>query len=187
MDVAFQKYLQGRPDLLASAARRNLNSHNPRAVKEYRRHLEDFLDSNPIERELDIITELISTNKSISPEQQAILDSIDQRLTSAKLQAEKECSKIPAHPWSPKLRDAQSIVRYWQLWLSEIRTTKDLSQQQARLPTLPKDAVLDEAPTVATAKKQIRDAKKQVHHILDDAHNIRQQHLQERADMAAFD
>jgi len=48
----------------------------------------------------------------------ADIDSIDQELTSARLEAERHCQKIKARvAWCPLLMQVIQAIQYWKGWL----------------------------------------------------------------------
>ena len=133
IDVSLLQYLRGDPNPLAPASCRGLKSNDPRAVRKYRDELEKAITKSGIEADIKDAKTSIK-EYGYDDTMAEVLDEIDNRFAQMRLDAEAKCSKINSHPWSPKLRLGQRKVRYWKLWLSELKLGLNLSSLGGEIP-----------------------------------------------------
>ena len=179
VDIALQEYLRGSPNPLAPQSCRGLQSSDPRAVRKYRRLLQEYLDRTPIELDVEDARKKLR-DEGYSEAIGKILDKLDQEFTSARLEMEAQCAKTTSHPWSPTLRNAKNQVSYWKIWLSELRLKRDFSAQRAKVRQEP----LATKPTMSDVTKALRSAKRELRKTIAKAKELRQNHLKERSEMA---
>ena len=99
------------------------------------RYIEAFKKYSLDHRLVARVKELTTTAAALTVEQcKAAYDSIDRDITRAMLHAERE-AKRPAgkYAWSPKLREAGLLARYWHLRLREIESSHVLPHALVRL------------------------------------------------------
>lgn len=174
IDIDLAQYLNGNPSVLFNAAQRGIKTNDPRAVKIYHAEMTKFLQESDFENRLQEVETKAQETTTRKAALRA-LDTPDKQLTTAKLAAEKECLKVQSHPWSPKLREAQRAVRYWKLWLSEIRLGKDLSMQRNRAQY--KDANRLGSPMKPEVQKQLRQCQATLRALIQEAALQRNSHL----------
>ena len=122
----------------------------------------------------------IDNNHQLSHTHTTKVQLLEQQYTLARLQAEKSLQHHPQHPWSPKLRNAQLTVSYYKIWLSQFRNSLDLSSQRDRLSL---QNMAD--PTSHThAQHLLRKAQKQLRETITQAQDLRDIHLEDRAQVA---
>jgi hypothetical protein len=120
IDVDFNE-LMGSVDNITPAPARRLNSENQVSVDRYLEALKKYFDDHQIDKrisELMVIAPVLSTSQCKDS-----YDAIDRDITRGMLHAEKE-AKRPAgkYAWSPKLREAGILTRYWHLRLKELES-----------------------------------------------------------------
>jgi hypothetical protein len=133
VDMDLESFFGGSPSPMESSANRGLVSSDPRAVKTYREKLEKKMEEGDIERKLDELLERIKAQGFLTIQSGDELDALDKAFTEMKLWCEKECKKAKSFPWSPELRDARNKVRYWKLWLSQVRRKCDYSAKMTMI------------------------------------------------------
>ena len=180
IDVALHEYLRGEPNPLALATQRGLQSNDPRAVRIYREALETSLIKAGLELEIEDAKQSIQ-RFGYDATMAGILDGIDQKFARILLEAETQCTRIVSHPWSPKLRSAQREVRFWKLWLSELKLGKNLSVQRSKIT----DIVDPNKPSMTTVIRNLRAARRELRATMKAAKELRHTHLADRSDMAS--
>jgi hypothetical protein len=176
IDMELQSFL-GKPQLLLPQQVRGMRSNNPKSCKKYTPAVMKYLEDHNVEERAQAMT----TPRKI--------EGVDNDVTRALLHSEKKHGNKFATPWSAKLIQAKMTVRYWKLWLSEIRTTHDLHQQRMSLV-----AVLAEKPWASTlyrgdvsfvaARKELKLAQKRASEITKNGAKHREEMLQERIEAA---
>ena len=120
----------GKVNNILPAPARGLHLENQVSVDHYLTAFKKYsADHNIVARVKDLTT----TANALTAEQCKIaIDVIDRDITRAVLHAEKE-AKRPAgkYAWSPKLREAGLLARYWHLRLREIDSASVLSHALA--------------------------------------------------------
>jgi len=95
-------------------AGRRLKCQDPHIIQKYNEHLETAIDTHQCLRQLkEVYKDGIST---LTQTQLDTLETINMKLTIAKLEAERQCRKIHAGkiPWTPGLTIATYKLLYWQ-------------------------------------------------------------------------
>ena len=117
-DIDLQGFLRRNPPQLTTAPLRQLQSKNLKAVKQYCDQIYQRLHDEDIESQLSQIQHSI---KQPSTKQNSIvkLKELEQKFSQVRLKAEHTLPTGPHHPWSPQLRQAQLLVLYYKLWLSQ--------------------------------------------------------------------
>jgi hypothetical protein len=124
--------LGGAAPTLQGIDGRILESCNPRATKTYLKELDKLISKDNLDERLKLLVARIAKLQNIDPEDAAELNEIDRMITQAKLEAERQCGKLTNTPWSPKLKQANYIKRYWETWLKENRTGRDLANKRRK-------------------------------------------------------
>ena len=114
---------------------------------------------------------------------QKLLDEIDLKFATMRLDAERQCEKIQSYPWSPKLRNAKRNVTYWKIWISELRVGRDFSSQRLCI----RQEQLPNRPTQEQANKELRIAQRELRDALRNASELRKSHLLDRSSMAQIE
>ena len=122
IDMDF-KALMGTVDAILPAPARGLNSENQISVDRYLEALKQYLSDHKIESR---VNDLITVAPSLTTLQcKASYDVIDRDITRAMLHAEKEAKRPSGkYAWSPKLREAGLLARYWHLRLKALDSGK---------------------------------------------------------------
>jgi hypothetical protein len=176
-------FLGDQPFLQGEISARAIGSDKPRAVKAYRKLLEEFLDESGIEQELaKTIEDLKEPNLHAAAVEK--IQVLQQCITNKRLEIEKKCAKLDNSPWSPQLRDAVRRKTFFRIWVSEFKLKKDLSSQRRKVWDVPEEAV----PTsLKEAEDLLKEAVTAVKEVLIHARDVRKAHLIERAEAAAAD
>jgi len=104
------------------------------------------------------------------------LEHIDKTITKVLIQADQQWRPLSSTPWSPTLRTAYLIHRYWSLTFTAKKTEHDLSSSlqsiEKRLPphTLNHDPAISLTAKLRHAQKALKKAKR-------EADKLRQDHL----------
>ena len=181
IDVALKEYLRDDPNPMVPACCRGIQSNDPRAVRKYRHSLEKKLDRSGLENEIADAQHSLQQfgyDETIA----TVLNSIDHKFATIRLEAERECAIVVSHPWSPKLREAQRNVQYWKLWLSELKLGKDFSAKRRSI----KDSPAAVRPTLNTASRELRMAQRELRHTIKKAKDLRREHLVDCSDRASI-
>ena len=174
IDIDLNYALNLRLNKLFMNPRRGVTSSNPKSIKLYRKTLTKLLDNSNLEDRLSIILK----SDQIDYDQ---LEAIDDELTNVMLKCDKQCMRISQTPWSPQLHKARANLRFWKLWLTQLRIGRNLEEARNKCSATD-DA--QQIPTIAIVRKKIRDSCKKINDIFGDAIKLREIHLQELAHMA---
>ena len=109
------------------------------------------------------------------------LKELEKQFSQARLKAEHTIPTGPRHPWSPQLRQAQLLVMYYKLWLSQYNNHKDFHHQRQRYGL----TNIQDPTNKSQAQQLLRKAQTQLKDVILHAGSIRERHLEDRADMAA--
>ena len=179
LDFDFQALLGPVAPIVSSSARR-LNSEDQPAVDRYLEAFRQYAtDHNLWSRVNDLAT--IAASLPVS-QCKLRFDAIDRDVTRAMLYAEKQ-SRRPAgkYAWSPKLREAGLLARYWNLRLREIDRgiclRVPISALSKRLRKLGLSVIDDHTSDAPTVKSRWKDAIKELKTIRSLAYDHRAVHL----------
>ena len=109
VDIDLGELLSGYPPESAQRERRILESNNPRVVKTYMEKLEAIMKENDILGRTRRIRDKIAEAYSITQDDEYELNQIDEILTYARLEVERQCGKLSIDPYSPTLKKAMII------------------------------------------------------------------------------
>jgi hypothetical protein len=176
VDIELKAFL-GKPQMLLPQGMRGMRCNNPTSCKKYSPEVIRYFEEHKVE---DRALHMTTPRK---------IEGVDKDITRALLHSEKKHGNKFAIPWSPKLIQAKMLVRYWLLWLSEIKTRRDLQQQKQTLveemKTRPEEADLYRGDVqFVVARKKHRQATKAVKEIVAGAANHRDDLLKERIEAA---
>ena len=179
IDLDFTE-LMGVVDMISAAPARGLNSENQVSVDRYLEALKTYVSDHNIDSR---VNDLVATASELSPSQcKARYDSIDRDMTRAMLHAEKEAKRPSGkYAWSPKLREAGLLARYWHLRLRELESSTSLTatilrlHQRLRSLKINLDDNLGNDP--ALVKIKWREALTTLKKIRTDAFDYRSVHL----------
>ena len=166
------KQLVGRQELITSPDKRGINSNNPAQVEKFLHHLQRYW------RKYDITDRIKKAPRTASNQQElrAIVNHLDNDITKAMLQAEQKVRKATRPPWSPALKQASLLVKYYKLQRHQHLFKNDLStaiqhtlHQMETTPKLPEST--KEYQTL------LRKAQKNLQKIRQNAQANRTQYL----------
>ncbi|KAI2499411.1 hypothetical protein MHU86_15056 [Fragilaria crotonensis] len=120
---------------IQSATSRILKSGNPATVELYQKAMRSYYkDHNMVDRMQNIFT---NADQMATPDLRHALEKWDQDQGRAMRHAEASLSKPPKpYAWSPTLRNAGIVYRYWRLRLSATKHNLDYSTTFDRMETL---------------------------------------------------
>ena len=175
VDVTLKAYFDSAP-VHNPAVSRGISASNPVQCEQYVAFLDKLFDELNIEHRIQNIPDDVTAKN--------YLQQLDRDITKAMLQAERECTKFPSTPWSPALMRYKKTVKYWKMWVSELKTHNDLSQQRQYLcdtwhvtPGTPS--------SLADAHNRHKAAVADSRTILKHANDLRLMYLEQRADWYA--
>ena len=166
------KTLLGKQELLVSPDKRGLNANNPVQVDKFIKELRTYWKKYNIS---DRIQEAMNDTSSTSKFRKTI-NCIDNDITTAMLKAERKVRKGDRPPWSPALKQASLLVKYYKLLRRQLILKTDMStvikhtkQQLETPPHEPRNR--QEYQTL------LRKAQKSLRKIRQKAQQHRDQHL----------
>ena len=179
IDIDLERFLGAESPALLDPELRPLSTRNPRSVYKYRKVLTALEQQHNLHARWQHITKEIENTPDLSDDIIHRLETLEEITTYCKMEAERKCGKIATCPWSPHLRDARRILKYWNLWRKEFKVNIDLSKARRSIsdsmdPIPPK-------PTPEELPKLIREAQANLKKVQLDAKALREAHLLERA------
>ena len=104
------KILLGRRDTIAPVIHRGLNANNPVQTEKFLKYLQHFW------RQLDIPKHINDTQQLQDKRTlQNTINDIDKDITRAMIRAEQKVRRKDKPPWSPELKQASLIVKFYKL------------------------------------------------------------------------
>ena len=179
IDLDFTTLL-GSVNAIASTKARVLRSDNQPSVDRYLEAFKQYADDHCIWDRVNDLTQMAHTLQSENCKQR--FDAIDRDVTRGMLHAEKQARR-PAgkYAWSPTLREAGLLARYWHLSLKEVEHSLCLRFPLERLLVRTKSLninLLDDLCSDATIlKTRWRTAIKLLRTIRNTAYDHRAVHL----------
>ena len=174
MDIDLDSYLQGIPTDVITQSHRGITSDNPKAVRQYQKHLTQALDNSTIEAQLQVLLQIRDRENEFTDAHRHMANEIDRTSTNMKLAAEADCRHTHKSPWSPLLECLRSEVLYWNLWFRQPTSRTDGSSYRARIcPHLP--ALI--APSYTFIKTSLREAQAKFKLASASAPALRTQHM----------
>lgn len=178
IDIDLHRVLRGMPHDPIARDQRAISSKIPWKVEKYQKFLHKACtESNIFSRAKQFEEKYAHTQLTPSLHQE--LEQIDAELTAIQLEAERLCRAKRHYPWSPLLKECNNRIRYWRLWIREIRRHKDYGAARAAievtfdLPTA--------IPTIREAKNQLRQALQAIYAVQKNAESHRFEFLENRA------
>jgi hypothetical protein len=129
VDIDLGWLLCGYPPDLTRYEQRMLETTNPRATDLYKKELKKSIERDDILEWMRRIRDKIATTHKLTTEDKEELETLDNLLTAARLEAERQCGKLSNTPWSPKLKAATLVKCHWEMWCKQRKTGRDLSAQ----------------------------------------------------------
>jgi hypothetical protein len=180
IDIDFEALL-GSVDPIVPSAARGINSEDQPSVDRYIAAFTEYIKDHNLRQR---VTELVA-NAPFMPSQHCkdCYDAIDRDVTRGMLYAEKVAKKPSGkYAWSPKLREAGLLARYWHLRLREAEKGSSLSIALARLMQRIKtlNIVFDadlHCTAVPELKLKWKEAQKLLRTVRDKAYDYRAVHL----------
>jgi exonuclease III len=181
VDIDLGWLLSGYPPDLTRHENRMLETTNPNATKIYKESLQKYIERDQIHARMLRIRDRIAITHQLTEEDKEELEELDFLLTSAHLEAERQCGKLSNTPWSPKLKAANKLKRHWEMWCKQIKTGRDLSIQQKRINAEvgPHDP---DNPTEEQAHQLLKEARKHLKEVKLKAKELREEFLIQRAE-----
>ena len=179
IDVDFTQ-LMGSVDAITPTKARILCSEDQQSVDRYLEAFKQYADDHQLWTR---VKELTTVASSLTPAQcKESFDAIDRDVTRGMLHAEKQARK-PAgkYAWSPKLREAGLLARYWHLRLREVE--RDICLRPSKEALLSRFKTLkivledDQAKDLATLKPRWKEAIKLLRTVRKAAYEHREVHL----------
>jgi hypothetical protein len=171
---------------IGKTPRRKLVSNNPRTMEKYIHHIRKAFQSNKIVERVQLLACNMLEDQRATKERIEEYHRLDNQITEIMLAAEAKSKKDPGgeYPWSPQYKEAQMLVRYWSLRLSQLRTKINNSESIEALAM-----ALDHFPEVRTKEltrvqleERVRRAIQKLRQVKQDAQEIREVFLKERAE-----
>lgn len=174
----------GKIDDGTHVAQRRLQLNKPKAIKKYEEGADRLLEKNNVfERWKRLQIDL----EQFGPRADVIQHflRLNRQITELLLCAEKRCGrKKRGYAWSPALRQAEEIVRYWRHMHSARRVGRKPSHWVTQLQV--KHRLLDGTDlSEADMIKELKQAWRNLRDVQRKAVERREEHLQEQADQAA--
>ena len=190
VDINLVTVLRGAAVDLAPMKYRKLKSKDPKMVKKYRGKVLDYFDQHNVDTRIEELNNLPTTTDQ-DPNFTAFIEKLDRDVTRAMLSAEKSTGRNYPLPWSPTLMELRRLVLYWKLWVRQLRTSVIYTRRRTRLANQLDDDELRETerrapPSLAEAKRELRQAQKEHRKIIRDAKKARADYLEERAEAEAI-
>lgn len=177
IDVNLRSIL-GSPQMLLPKKMRGVQCNHPAVVKKYTPAVQKYMDDHKVEQ------------RAAAMKTPTEIEGVDKDVTRAMLHAQRKHGNRFATPWSSKLIKAKKLVRYWKLWLCEIRTGRDLSFQRAQLvkgmDNQPTHHNKEDGPGFLASRKELKAATKALRAILANAAKYRDELLLERIEAACL-
>ena len=179
VDLDFTQ-LMGAVDSITPARARGLRSEDQPSVDRYLAAFKTYADDHNL---WDRIDDLVTVASTLTPLQcKESFDVIDRDVTRGMLHAEKQAKRPSGkYAWSPKLREAGLLARYWHLRLREVEKDCCLKIPIAalllRIKSLNIDLADDDCTDAAPLKEKWKKAVKLLRTVRDTAYDHRAVHL----------
>lgn len=179
IDLDFTQ-LMGAVEPIAPTKARILRSEDQPSVDRYLEAFKKYADDHRLWERVQDLTTVACT---LTPAQCKVsFDTIDRDMTRGMLHAEK-AARRPAgkYAWSPKLREAGLLARYWHLRLREVQSCICLrvaiAKLLTRMKTLNIDLSDDRCSDATTLKQRWKSAIKLLRTVRNNAYDHRAVHL----------
>ena len=117
------RLLIGKQELITSPDRRGVNANNPVQVELFIQHLQKYWVKYNIAKRIEQATDEATDLTHL----RSIVNSIDKDITNAMLRAERRVRRSEKPPWSPALKQASLLVKYYKLLRQQHILKTDLS------------------------------------------------------------
>ena len=114
--------LLGKHEHIVSPDKRGLNANNPIQVDKFLEALQKYWTKYDIKNRISN-----AMNNTKTTDIRLVVNSIDKDITKAMLKAERKVSKPNRPPWSPALKQASLLVKYYKLLRRQLLLNIDLS------------------------------------------------------------
>jgi hypothetical protein len=132
IDVDLSTVLKGMPPDPTSRDNRAITSQIPWKVEKYQQYVhQECIRSQIFTRSKTF--EIQNKGHHLTPALHKELDGLDAELTAIQLEAEQLCKAKKQYPWSPLLKQCNNRIRYWRLWIRELRRFKDYGALRASI------------------------------------------------------
>ena len=179
VDLDFTQ-LMGSVDPITPAKARGLSSEDQPAVDRYLAAFKQYAGDHNLWKR---VSDLVTVAPTMTPSQCKIaFDAIDRDVTRGMLHAERQAKRPSGkYAWSPKLREAGLLARYWNLRLKEVEKTRCLRVPIAALVLELKSlniVLIDELGSDATLlKAKWQASAANLRHVRETAYEHRAVHL----------
>jgi hypothetical protein len=178
INIDLSRVLKGMPHDPISRENRAISSTIPWKVTKYQQYVLKECQASQIFSHAKAF-EIRNKGSPMTNELQKELDGIDAELTAIQLEAEQLCKTRRHLPWSPTLKQCNNRIRYWRLWIRELRRHKDYGILRASIEV--SFEVPTSYPTLREAMKQLRLAVSASHTVQKQAAALRVEFLEKRA------
>jgi hypothetical protein len=178
IDVDLPRILKGMPHDPISRNNRAISSTIPWKVEKYQQYVFQECKATKIFSRAKAF-EIRNKGIPMTPELHKELDAMDLEMTAIQLEAEKLCKARRQFPWSPLLKSCNNRIRYWRLWIRELRRHKDYGVLCATIEVTFEVPI--GYPTLREAQKQLRTAITAIYNVQKQAAKHRLEFLENRA------
>jgi len=152
---------------------RGINSRNELHVPKYCKTVIQRCQQHRLDERIASLL----TKPALSPDEIQELELIDATLTKILVQTDQQCRPLLQTPWSPAVRTAYMIHRYWSLKLTAKRTERDLSASFEAIEKRLEPHHLQRQPG-SSISSNLRKAQKNLKQVKREADQLRQKHLE---------
>jgi hypothetical protein len=166
---------------------RRLTSTSPRAVHTYIESLKGHFAKHDIASKVYQLQQMSDTCQW-SDECVQVWESINRLLSEARRSSERKCKakRSGLFPWSPALQEARCRLFYWRLRMSAHTCNKVNVNTLTKLTIHLKISLTDQEPKSGlTLWKNIQRSRRAFTKAKENAQNLREEHLRERASFLA--
>ena len=184
VDIPAAALLRHPPPELFTPTPRGIHSTNPRECAIYISKLHDYLQSHNVFNRTERLSRW-TTKHGMTDRLSRQWEALDRDITAACIAAERRTGSHDRAPWSPKLHQAHLRVLFWRITVRQLLRNNDPSTAVAHI----RSQLQHPSPPIVydlhRANLHIKLASKELHQIRTAAATHRQQHLEERAAIAA--
>ena len=176
IDIDTNALFGQEPAPLAPAAKRDFNTTNPETVRQYVKHKAAYLHDHRVLDRLTILENMVQPDHDFA-------EALDRDFQRASFHAARKCSKRKSTPWSPQLATAWAELHFYRIAYASLTTHANYGPSLYRLrekwPHLPQEL----PQSIRVIKQCQRDAIQKLKNIQQRAQDIRNEYLQNQAEM----
>ena len=184
LDIPAAAMLRHPPPELFIPTPQGIHSTNPRECAIYISKLHDYLQCHNVFHRTERLSRWTKQH-GMTDRLSRQWEALDRDITAACMASERQTGSHDRAPWSPKLHQAHLRVLFWRITVRQLLQNNDPSEAVAHI-----QSQLQQPPPLMIhelqhAQAQLKQASKELHKIRTAAATHRQQHLEERAALAA--